>query len=293
MYWYFEAPHKQPTAAVLAEHPTKQGAEGNLPLVVYQYVGAGKVLFSGVDETWRWRLRVGDQHFGRYWVQMLRFMARSKLMGQKPLEITTDRKRYPRGQTVQVQVRFLNPALAQNIKTVSVQLSKPGEAPRIVALRPLPGTNSAAFFEAAVSGLTEGTYTASYLPPPAVQGDLPATDFIVDPPAGEYAHVEMNRAGLTAAARSTGGQFFRWDENRKLVEVSPSTDTDTPGAASGQSTSTVPKVERSLLELLPPAQKVPLDSDPPVILWNTWPMLATFLFLIAAEWVLRKRMQMV
>ncbi len=53
-----------------------------------------------------------------------------------------------------------------------------------------------------------------------------------------------------------------------------------------------PQGEKTLEQLLPTPRKVPLDSDPPIVLWNTWPLLAAFLVLILAEWVLRKRMQM-
>ncbi len=51
--------------------------------------------------------------------------------------------------------------------------------------------------------------------------------------------------------------------------------------------------EVSLLDLLPTPQKVPLDTDPPIPLWNTWPIFALFLITIGIEWVLRKRKQMV
>ena len=44
---------------------------------------------------------------------------------------------------------------------------------------------------------------------------------------------------------------------------------------------------------LPKPEKVPLDTDPPIPLWNTWPVLAVFLGLLTAEWLLRKRKQMV
>ena len=44
---------------------------------------------------------------------------------------------------------------------------------------------------------------------------------------------------------------------------------------------------------LPKPSKVPLDTDPPIPLWNTWPVLGLFLALITLEWVLRKRKQMV
>ena len=40
-----------------------------------------------------------------------------------------------------------------------------------------------------------------------------------------------------------------------------------------------------LLKDLPKPSKVPLDTDPPIPLWNTWPVLALFLSLITAEWV--------
>ena len=48
-----------------------------------------------------------------------------------------------------------------------------------------------------------------------------------------------------------------------------------------------------LLEELPRPQKVPLDTDPPIPLWNTWTVLAVFLAVVVAEWVLRKRNQLV
>ena len=58
--------------------------EGKLPLIVYQFLGAGKVMFHAFDDTWRWRFRAGDRYFGRFWVQTIRFMARSRLVGQPP-----------------------------------------------------------------------------------------------------------------------------------------------------------------------------------------------------------------
>src|SRR4029077_7504896 len=54
LFWYFEAPRKKPAALVLAENPTVMGADGKLPLVLYQFVGAGKTMFHAFDDTWRW-----------------------------------------------------------------------------------------------------------------------------------------------------------------------------------------------------------------------------------------------
>ena len=74
-----------------------------------QYVGAGKVLFHATDETWRWRYRVGDVFFARYWVQTIRYLSRSKLLGKdRSAELTADRREYRRGETVRLRVRFVD-----------------------------------------------------------------------------------------------------------------------------------------------------------------------------------------
>ncbi len=313
--WYFEAPRKQPAAVVLAEHPGKIGPEGRLPILIYQFSGAGKVMFSAIDDTWRWRLRVGDRFFGRYWVQTIRFLARSKLLGQKQAEVVTDRRRYHRGQPVQIQVRFPNPGLSQNLREVNVQVLAEGQGPRRLALRPSPGSRVRDLFEGSLPPLVEGRYKVELLPPPALSGTLPSTTFQVDPPAGEFVRVSMDTEDLASAARLTGGQFFRWDQETKHVEAgrarsNATTSPATPGPGDGLTgepkssagdgaepletgTTSEEPGEKTLLELLPRPQKVPLDNDPPMALWNTWPVLFLFLGLITAEWVLRKRKQMV
>ncbi len=73
------------------------------------YVGSGKVIFHATDETWRWRFRVGDVFFARYWVQTIRYLSRSKLLGKdRSAELTVDRREYRRGEPVRVRVRFLD-----------------------------------------------------------------------------------------------------------------------------------------------------------------------------------------
>ena len=81
-------------------------------------------MFHAFDDTWRWRFRAGDRYFGRFWVQAIRFLARSKLVGQQQAEIQTDRRRYQRGQPIQLRVRFPNPALAPPNGTVTVQVER-------------------------------------------------------------------------------------------------------------------------------------------------------------------------
>src|SRR5690606_23210291 len=55
-YWFVAAEKLKPAARVLATHPTARTRDGApVPLIAMQYVGSGRVLYHGVDATWRWR----------------------------------------------------------------------------------------------------------------------------------------------------------------------------------------------------------------------------------------------
>ncbi|GIW86777.1 MAG: hypothetical protein KatS3mg108_1101 [Isosphaeraceae bacterium] len=299
--WYFEAPRIQPAAVVLAEHPTQPGANGKLPLIVTHNVGAGRVLFSAVDDTWRWRFRVGDRYFGRYWVQALRYLAAGRRAGSRQAEVVADRRRYLRGQPIRLSVRFLNPALVRDQNLVQAELRREGLPPRTLSLRLLPGSSESPTFETTLTDLPQGRYSLRLVPPPVLDGEPPSISFQVDPPAGEFVRLELNREELIAAARISQGHYFRWDETAKpvadLAQPSPRTEPASPPAAvvldddSGPPASSPPPL-RSLNELLPAPQLVPLDADPPIPLWNSWPLFLTFLSLIAIEWIVRKRLRM-
>ena len=114
LYWLLELPELKPGVRVLAEHPTRVGPDGrHLPVFCLQYVGAGKVLFHATDETWRWRYRVGDRYFARYWVQTIRYLCRAKLSDAgRPVVLSTDRREYAQGEPVRLRARFADERLA-------------------------------------------------------------------------------------------------------------------------------------------------------------------------------------
>jgi hypothetical protein len=217
-------------------------------------------MFHAFDDSWRWRFRAGDKYFGRFWVQTIRFMARSKLVGQRQAEVQTDRKRYQRGQPIQFRVRFPNPGLAPKTGEIAVQIEGRGQGPRKLALELVPGTKNV--FEGALPQAIVGEYDVRLLPPPVLD-PIPSTSFRVEPPVNEFERIEMNEPELRRVAETTSGKFY------------------------------TPLTAETLFAELPPPSKVPLDTDPPIPLWNTWPILMLFLVLITTEWVFRKRKQMV
>lgn len=257
LYWFLEIPETRPGVRVLAEHPTLLGREGRpLPLVLMRYVGAGKVLFHATDETWRWRFRSGDVFFARYWIQALRYLARSKLHQQGRVSLATDRREYPRGEPVRLTVRFADPRQAPAADDgVTVLVEQKQSAIQRVTLRRNP--TSRGTFEAALSGLAPGQYHASMVLP-RLDTPAPAVDFTVLAPPGEFARIEMDSREMTRAAERSKGRFYTLQS------------------------------AKDLLADLPEGHEVPLETLPPVPLWNTWPVMLALVVFLVGEWVLRK-----
>ncbi|MEX2309275.1 MAG: VWA domain-containing protein [Pirellulales bacterium] len=255
LYWLFQVEELKPGAQVLA-HSALPTPHSPLPLISFQYVGPGRVLFHAIDSTWRWRLGAGDMYFARYWVQTIRFLARSKLTSGRGVQLTTDRREYRRGEAIQFRTRFLDPRVAPAGDEVTVAIDAPGQPRRRVRLRRNPAV--ANVFEASLDDLPEGKYEALLAEPP-LPGSPPAARFSVAEPPGEFARMEMDAAALAAAAQTTRGKFY-----------------------------TLANADRLLAEL-PAGRRMPVENLPPLSIWDRWWLLTAFLVAITAEWILRKR----
>lgn len=259
IYWLFEVSALKPAARVLAEHPVKVGQDGKkLPVICLQYAGAGKVVFHATDETWRWRFRVGDVFFSRYWVQTIRYLSRSKLLGKdRSAELTVDRREYRRGEPVHVRVRFVDERLAPTEDDgVTVMIERAGDKNQTMKLK--RGASGRGVFEGTFGKSLDGNYHL-WVATPTLEGNPPATDFLVVAPPGEMEHVETDLAELKRASQETKGKFYTLETASRLSRD------------------------------LPEGRQVKTEPLPPIVLWNQWPCLALFLTLLVGEWVLRKR----
>jgi hypothetical protein len=263
-YWMTEVSDLKPAARVLAEHPTRLGVDGkHLPLIIMQYVGGGgQVLFHAIDETYRWRRGVGDMYFARYWIQTLRFLARSKLAeGDRSARLSTDRRDYPWGEPVRMQVRFNDERLAPlDDGGVTVELEQVGRQTQKVQLHRTE--TGRGHFEAVLNNLPAGGYHAKIISPP-LPGRVATADFVVDPSRAESMNVPVDAAAMRQAAKATNGEYF-----------------------------TLANAD-TLIDKLPAGRPEPVETLPPVPLWNRWPLLALVLGLLIVEWLLRKRSGMV
>lgn len=261
LYWLFEAPELKPGAMVFVERPPRGLDGARLPVIALQRYGAGKVLFHATDDVWRWRFRTGDTYYGRYWVQAIRYLSRSRLLGKdRGAELDTDRQDYQRGDTIHFRVRFFEDRLSPiENDGVTVMVERRGDVQRPVKLTRIPQTPSV--FEGQLPGAGEGTYHA-WVATPAFRDAPPARDFRVESTDRERQRRALDRAELEQTARRTHGKYYSlWDAGK-------------------------------LPEEIPAGQPVPLESQEPIALWNRWELLLLFSAILTAEWLLRKRCRM-
>ncbi len=260
--WFVETPDVKPGATVLATHPTKTGTRGKLPLISMQRFGAGKVLFHATDETWRWRFRVGDLYFGRYWVQAIRYLSRSKQLGQdRSAELTADRREYKVGDEISLRLRFINEKLtppANDGAEVIVRSLADGREQKLSLARVAEAPN---VFEGALSQLAEGSYHA-WVSTPAFTEAPPSYDFTVKSQQRERRNPRADLAEMNRSAALTRGKTY------------------TPATVS------------ALADDIPPGFPVSLNADEPIPLWNHWGWIVLFGGVLTAEWLLRKRLKL-
>jgi uncharacterized membrane protein len=261
-YWLATVQNVKPGATVFVEHPTRMGDGRHLPVITLQRFGAGKVIFHATDETWLWRRRVGDLYYGRYWIQAIRYLSRSRLLGQsKSAELKSDRLVYRNGETVTLRLRFFSddelPETGDEIKAVVER--RDGGNQEVVLTRIPQAPN---VFEGQLRRASDGSYHA-WIASQTFVDTPPATDFRVESPENELRIRGLDRQQLSEAAKISGGQFY------------------TLATAS------------SLPADVPRGRPVPIRSEDPIRIWNRWEVLLLFAALLTTEWLLRKRARLV
>jgi hypothetical protein len=272
MYWFADGYQIKRAAEVLAVHPKKArrggkpGEKGSLsldghPLVVQQFVGAGRSMFLGFNETWRWNFREDQGHFNQFWIQTVRYLARSRV-GR--IELRLDRQTsYRRGEPIKMMVRFPDdappPAADVDVK-VTVERRNPAKPSdsdvRTVQLSKVEG--SRATYETLLTQTPEGEYKF-WLTQPSANPKPHAECKVVRPP-GEMERLRMNQADMERAADESHGRFY-----------------------------TIADAEH-LLDELPTGTRVTVNAPgPPYVIWNHTALFLLVLLFLTTEWLLRKQ----
>jgi hypothetical protein len=188
----------KPAAETLAE--SVQAIDGaQHPVVVAMRFGAGNVLYVGTDETWRWRNGRGEAYPERFWVQLLRAMARPSLgMGSEEVRVAVDPQRCTVGDAVRVEVEL--PSGEARATVMLEASSEPGGMVELEARRTESGT-----YEATLVAEQPGRWTIRPRDPElrARSGDGAVLEAVRDD--AELRDAEGDRPLLERLARETGG----------------------------------------------------------------------------------------
>jgi uncharacterized membrane protein len=259
IFWYSKGVTAKPgVGEVYAQHPTEVGPDNRkAAILVLGRFGAGRTLFSAIDDSWRWRFYTGEQIFDTYWVQQLRYLARSKKLGQRRLTLTSLRPNYELGEQVRIMMRVLDPQLAGQLPE-QVRVDIEDGAGQLVRQEGLVRQEDQGdLYSFSFTADRIGKFTVK-LPP--IAGGVEAMDLPIEVsvPKLELAEPKVDRTALARLAQETMGT---------AVELS--------------------KARDMLPRLIPSAAKViPIESSQP--LWDAPLAMILFVLLITGEWVLRK-----
>ena len=253
--WYrFQAyPNLKPGAVAWLTTEPLGEERPGLPLLVEQRFGAGKVLYHATDEMWRLRFLTQDKYYGRFWLQTLRYLTRSSASDQLG-ELTTDRRIYERGETVHVRLKS---SLVLESNSPQVALTGPESFEK-----PLNASDlHPEIFTTELKSLPEGTYQISWKSVETNQSLT--TDFRIELAQQELKNRNLNQKELEQVAEVSGGRYAAIDTANRIPDW------------------------------IPPGQKILLEALAPRPLWNRWELLVLLFGLLTAEWILRKRSQLI
>ncbi len=263
MYWHASGYRIKRAAEVLAVLPKKgdeKGGMGGQPLVVQQFAGAGRSLFLGFCETWRWNWREDQAYFNRFWIETVRYLARTRL-GR--IELRLDRQTsYRRGEPIKMTVRFPDdappppPGMEVRVTVERRNPAKPGDSEvRTVQLPKVEGSRAA--YETLLTQTPEGEYKFWLASPSATP--KPRAECKVVRPPGEMERLRMSQAEMERAADESHGRFYT------LADAD------------------------NLFDELPTGTRVTVNAPgPPYVMWNHFALFLLALGLLTTEWLLRK-----
>ena len=220
-------------ATALLVHPYRVAGTSKMPLLAVHRVGAGKVMFCGIEETWRWRKSVGDKYHYRFWAQTVRWMVKRPFAeGDPRARLSTDRVECCVGEKVEVEAYCLGPdgfplenaqvwlnVTQRNGSGTPDDVKGPGpiSLERLV-MEPAPG--GWGVYRATLTATRPGKIRMQ--PTVSVYGPEPlssSASIDVSRLDLERNFLAQDRDALTAIAQASGGKYLRLDEVGALTKM--------------------------------------------------------------------------
>lgn len=275
--WWAAVGEAKDAAEVLAwvHDPTApEASERAAALIARHNYGLGRVLYVGLDGTWRWRFKAGDEHHHRFWKQAVQWAVADRLLPTANAAGTVrfgTREPTHRGDAgpefvlrAAESLPRLGPTASAAVRVVRLPDAK-GQSEAPAGLVPLVATESRPReLTTQLSGLPPGRYAAEpevpewaeHLRGPA--GKLRSAFEVLPPAADELADVSANLPLMEQLAAASGGRVYDVTEVGDLAR-----------------------------ELA--ARPAVRETDASLPLRRSWWTLAVVALLLTVEWAVRKR----
>ncbi len=254
-YRYLEMPPLRASA-----RPLLLERETRAPILSQADLGRGRIFLLGMNESWRWRYRVGDRDFDRFWLQLLRHAAEEPYaLTNGSVSLDADTFSVSPKEPVHVRMRVNSEGFREALPSqLELSVRRQGSVYQNYLLRAV-GSADSGRYEATISGLPIGDYE---LRPPdlvlsRVVGDMSLPLHVIDNTEAEMRDLSGDIENLRQIAQSTGGKQI------VLEEVA-----------------SVPQLLADVSSRQPRVVELPL--------WDSYYLFLFVLACLAAEWSLRK-----
>ena len=228
-------------------------------VVALHSYGAGRVLYVGSDNTWRWRYKVADRVHAVFWSQALRWGTSNRLIGSERLKAGTDRRQIRPGENLEVLARPRDAEGKPVVNAVVVAELDDGTRRQHVQLQPVP--DSGGLYRGVLQNLSAGVHSIK-----------------VKVESVEFEGIEET---LQVIAREVTGQ--------EGVELSRDT-ARLAGMANAGAGRTLDIYDAPQLFKDLSGQGKQREIESSYELWSSYPALIVVVLLLALEWLMRKKM---
>jgi hypothetical protein len=197
------SPLKPNTKPLLVE------SESGLPVLTESRLGAGRVLFLGANETWRWRYKAGETEQDRFWLQLIRYAAEQPYaIQQGGVSLDADVVSTTPNKPIHVRARVETAGgLPQKVVECNLHILRDGKNVRTQQM--IDSGNGR--YAATITDLPEGDYElqadpGNPLPQPKMALHVQRST------EAEMADLSGDDTVLRHLARSSGGEYLRLDQ---------------------------------------------------------------------------------